>query len=202
MTTRPLSRPAALALAFAFAPSVLAPALLGCDDAPAPSSSAPAPTRSTTPRAAAPEQSHDAGTPTAVYSYNPLGKRDPFRDPEIDQGQVQVGTSSNSCQEPLCQWDREQLTLVAVVSGDANPIAMVEDPNGVGHLLRRNTRIGKQGGKVTQVLRDCIIVTEYWAGPDGKVNANPVKTCIKGEDKEPVLATDLLTGTGSGGGGR
>jgi type IV pilus assembly protein PilP len=171
------------------------------DDAPPPAAApqakpkaAAAPTA--TAAATAPEMAAaDAGTPAAVipvYAYNPLGKRDPFRSyvEETKAGDARDGL----CGEPLCQYDLEQLSLVAVVSGDSNPIAMVEDPSRVGHIIRRGTKIGKQGGQITQVLRDCVIVTEYWTGPDGKHQPNAVKICIK-QDKDIgslVQATDLL----------
>jgi type IV pilus assembly protein PilP len=95
------------------------------------------------------------------------------------------------CAEPLCNFDLDQLTLVAVVSGDANPVGMLEDPTKVGHLVHRNTRVGKQGGKVTQIQRDCVVVTEYFQSPDGKVNPNRVNLCIK-TDKRSAPILDLL----------
>ena len=129
-----------------------------------------------------------------IYNYNPVGKRDPFRSPLGDpQKKKEEGTPGEDpgCQEPLCAFDLEQLTLVAVVSGDANPIAMLEDPNRVGHIVRRNTRAGKQGGKVTQILRDCIVITEYFLGADGKKNPNRVNICVKKEAAQaPTI--DLL----------
>jgi len=127
-----------------------------------------------------------------VYSYNPVGKRDPFRSP-VEDLHVENQGGSASCNEPLCTWDLDQLTLVAVVTGDANPIAMVEDPQGRGFVVRRNTRMGKQGGKVTNILRDSITVTEYFTGQDGRVNANPVSMKLKA-DSVLAPAMDLSTG--------
>jgi type IV pilus assembly protein PilP len=123
------------------------------------------------------------------YMYNPVGKRDPFRSP--DEGQRGPKESDVSCNEPLCGFDLDQLQLVAVVSGDANPVAMVEDGARVGYLVHRNSRVGKQGGKVTQIQRDCVVVTEYFQTPDGKVNPNRVNLCIK-TDKRSVPVLDLL----------
>jgi type IV pilus assembly protein PilP len=137
------------------------------EGAPAPAAVAPL-----TKKAAA---SADAGVTLAAvitaYSYNPVAKRDPFRSP-VDEGAPR-GNEGN-CNEPLCQFDMDQLLLVAVVTGDANPIAMVEDPSRRGYIVRRGSRMGKQGGKVTQILRESVVVTEYWTAPDGKVNPNPV----------------------------
>jgi type IV pilus assembly protein PilP len=124
------------------------------------------------------EAAADAGTAAYVYAYNPLGRRDPFRvyaaNPTASEGMA----TGPGCNDPLCQYDLEQLNLVAIVTGDANPIAMVEDPGRVGHIIRRNSQMGRQGGRVTQILRDCVIVTEYFQDPSGKSHANPLKMCI------------------------
>jgi len=147
------------------------------------------------PRAKAPAAA-DAGTniaSTVPYLYNPVAKRDPFRNLlDEPRGGPGIGERVEGvCNEPLCTFDLDQLTLVAVVSGDANPVGMLEDPSKVGHLVHRNTRVGKQGGKVTQIQRDCVVVTEYFQTPDGKVNPNRVNICIKA-DKRSVPVLDLL----------
>ena len=59
--------------------------------------------------------------------------------------------------------------------------------------MRRNTRVGRQGGKVTQIMSDAVVITEYFTTPDGKTTANPVTLAIKAE-KLPEQETDLATG--------
>jgi len=127
-----------------------------------------------------------------AYVYNPVGKRDPFRSPEAEPA-TQAALANASCNEPLCRFDVDQLTLVAVVSGDANPLAMVQDPAGRGYFVRRNSRVGRQGGKVTQIMSDAVVITEYFTTPDGKTTANPVTLAIKSE-KPAEPETDLATG--------
>lgn len=153
------------------------------------------------PAAAAPAKKKvEAPAPAPVdqapleYSYNPVGKRDPFRSLSLDQLSLNEGKESEVvCAEPLCQFSLDDLTVVAVVSGDANPLAMLEDKNKVGHVVRRNSKVGRQGGKVTQVLRDCIVVTSFITGPDGKAQPNKVNMCIQPDArKAPVL--DLFDG--------
>jgi len=176
-----------------FISGAFALALTGCGEEPPP----PAPATPRPPSAASQKdkaaETPVAAPPTYVYNYNPVGKRDPFRSPvdEMKPDAPQLGPQV-ACNEPLCQWDIDQLKLVAVVSGDANPLAMVEDPLGRGHIVRRNTRMGRQGGKVTQILRDEVIVTEVITTPE-RVISNPVKLELRQESQRDP-AYDLMTG--------
>lgn len=151
-----------------------------------------APPPSSRPKAAAVPDAGTSIVSTVPYLYNPVAKRDPFRN-LLDEPKSTTGERNpdGMCNEPLCTFDLDQLTLVAVVSGDANPVGMLEDPTKIGHLVHRNSRVGKQGGKVTQIQRDCVVVTEYFQSPDGKVNPNKVNLCIK-SDKRSVPVLDLL----------
>ncbi len=165
----------------------------GCSEEAPPPAPAAAAAAAKKPLAAA---AADAGTAiggalATQYSYNPVAKRDPFRSPVDDL--IARGPETGNCNEPLCQFDMDQLLLVAVVTGDANPIAMVEDPTKRGHIIKRGSRMGKQGGKVTQILRDSVIVTEYWTAPDGKVNPNPVSLKLSA-DKTVAVDMDMMKG--------
>jgi type IV pilus assembly protein PilP len=164
-------------------------ALGACGNAPPPPSAAKGTQASAK---AAPLPTPAAAPAGPAYIYNPIGKRDPFRSPDLDLARASA-VSNTACNEPLCKFDLDQLTLVAVVSGDSNPVAMVQDSQGRGYILHRNTRIGRQGGKVTQILRDSVIVTEYFTAPDGKSNANQLTLAIKA-DRQAPQELDLSTG--------
>ena len=169
----------------------------GSDSGSAPLASAGKPTARAAKRdagSASPEAT-PAPAPIAtqfVYAYNALGKRDPFRSPE-ELRRSAASAGSAPCRDPLCQWDLSQLQLKAVVTGDANPFAMLEDPQGAGHIVRRNSQVGRQGGRVTQILRDSLTITEYFTQPDGKRAAMP-KDVSMDPDKGFVPATDLRSG--------
>jgi type IV pilus assembly protein PilP len=163
-----------------------------CDDPPPP---APAPAGPAKPKAVEAAPAQDSAQ-NYVYVYNPLNKRDPFRNLFIQQDQTgnqKVPETTQVCTDPLCQLDLDELTLVAVISGDTNPVAMLEDRGGVGHVVRRNSRIGRMGGKVSAVLRDCIEVTSFIATPDGKMQPNRSSLCVKeAANQGPVQ--DLMQG--------
>ncbi|HEX5748696.1 MAG TPA: pilus assembly protein PilP [Archangium sp.] len=174
----------------------LALALAGCgEEAPPPAAAASKPKAEAQKEKAAAPVTTVTAAPGYVYSYNPMGRRDPFRSPIEDmvRENPQPGAQVSACTEPLCQWDIDQLKLVAVVTGDANPMAMVEDPMGRGHIVRRNTRMGRQGGKVTQILREEVIVTETTTTAD-RVVYNPVKLELKQREGRVDPAYDLMTG--------
>lgn len=141
------------------------------------------------------EQAAVSAVTQVDYVYSSLNKRDPFRSPiEVSTGPVNPTGAQpvEDCTDPLCQGDLDDFRVVAVVSGDANPLAMVEDRGGVGHIVRRNTRIGKQGGKVTQILRDCIVVLSFVSGgADGKPQALKQNMCVQ-TDANNNSALDLF----------
>lgn len=132
-------------------------AALGCSDpTPPPEPPMPMPT----PKPKATEEEAEPEEFEEEYIFSPVGKRDPFR-PYLDRMVPESVMAPDPLCGPLCNWELEQLRLAAVVSGMASPLAMVEDPQGNGHNVRRGTSIGKRNGKVTEILRDRIIVTEY-----------------------------------------
>jgi type IV pilus assembly protein PilP len=172
------------------AAALLALALAACGGDPPPAA----------PAAAPPKKKVEAPAPVATtaaaveYAYAPIGKRDPFRAPSMDlPGAGGDKPEDIVCDEPLCKIDLDELTVVAVVSGDANPLAMVEDRNGVGYIVRRNSKMGRQGGKVSQVLRDCIVVTSFITGPDGKGQPNKANLCVR-QDPRSQAPMDLFQG--------
>jgi hypothetical protein len=62
-------------------------------------------------------------------------------------------------------------------------------------VVRRNTKVGKQAGKVTAILKDCIVVTSFILGPDGRSQPNRQNLCVSTEGAvtgTPVL--DLMNG--------
>ncbi len=52
----------------------------------------------------------------------------------------------------------EELALIAVVSGDAQPRAMFRDPGGLGQTVKRGDYLSKSGARVTKILSDRVIL--------------------------------------------
>ena len=106
----------------------------------------------------------ESAVPVAAYSYDPVGKRDPFRETIHTPCCVVVTT----CQGPLCGYSLEELKLTGVISGLANPVAVIENGQGKAFHLYRGSQIGRNGGVVKQVLRDSIVVAESFGDAGGK----------------------------------
>ena len=66
------------------------------------------------------------------------------------------------------KFELDQYRLTALVTGTAQPKAMVEDPNGTGHVVHIGSRLGKNSGRVTRIAEDAIVVTEEFRNPLGE----------------------------------
>ena len=114
------------------------------------------------------------------YTYDPTGRRDPFRPfgqfgPKVLQA-IQVpganGASPVMSSEPLQQYDLSQLKVVGIVWEIRNPKAMVQDPLGKLHLVLKESKIGRNNGFVAAIREGEVIVVEPTVSEDGMQTAN------------------------------
>ena len=127
-----------------------------------------------TPKAAAPAAARPAAAPAAPaaaapdaeVAYSSVGKRDPFKS-FLGDLRSSTGAVATRCNTPLGRFELDQLRLVAVVTGLADPLAMVEAPTGVGYALRKGACIGKNGGVVATIRTGEVVVTEWAMRADG-----------------------------------
>ncbi len=98
----------------------------------------------------------------ARYSYNSIGKRDPFRS-FIAKEVVVVGDGGPL--GPLQLHDIDAYQLRGIVWNIQAPRALVEDPDGIGHVVELGTLIGRNWGKVTQIKPEEVIITEEYRDP-------------------------------------
>jgi len=125
--------------------------------------SPPPPPRRAPPPAPAPkvmeEDAAATAAPTNIYVYSPIGKRDPFQNQVVTAGITHIEVKGRT-KTPLEKWGLDQLKLSLTVTGTATPLAMVEDPDHRGWAVHLGDFIGQNGGKVTGIHKDEIIVTE------------------------------------------
>ena len=108
----------------------------------------------------------------AEYAYNPLGKPDPFK-PFIQMTPSKL-YSKNVPQTPLQKYEISQLTLVAIITTPEGNIALIEDSAGKGYFLKKGTEIGKNDGKVKQILKDKVIIEEVYEDIFGQKKINEI----------------------------
>jgi type IV pilus assembly protein PilP len=147
-----------------------------CDSkAPTPAARPAAPAAAPSPAPAAPAVAPAAAAAAAPaeeekkapeWAYSSVGKRDPFRS-FLAELEMQGGALATRCATPLGKFELEQLKLAAVIVGLADPVAMVQAPNGVGYTIRRGACIGKNGGTVAAVRSGEVVVTEFAVRADG-----------------------------------
>lgn len=65
----------------------------------------------------------------------------------------------------------EELTLIAVITGDANPRAMFRDPSGLGQVIKRGDYVSKSAARITKILSDRVVLELAEATSGGETRA-------------------------------
>ncbi len=127
---------------------------------------------------------------TVKFVYSPVKKRDPFRSHHVSnrentpapQTQAASGTPTPTpvllpkrVPTPLERYELDALRVVATITGVANPMAMIEVPEGNrGYIARRGTLVGRNNGRITRIHPDSITVSEIYRDVTGKRIVNLV----------------------------
>jgi type IV pilus assembly protein PilP len=103
------------------------------------------------------------------YSYNPIGKRDPFRS-FLGTGKADAGEGPERV--GLQKFELDQYVLTGIIWGIDRPRALLEDPEKVGHVAEIGTYVGRNWGKVTAITSGEVVVTEEYQTIDGELVVN------------------------------
>jgi type IV pilus assembly protein PilP len=90
------------------------------------------------------------------YSYNPSGRRDPFA---VVLKDARTGEENQSL-PPLQQLSLTELNLIGIVWGGFGYSAMMQAPDGKGYTVRQGTRVGPNGGAVSSITENALVVQE------------------------------------------
>jgi len=110
------------------------------------------------------EESEELGR---AYLYDPTGKTDPFKS-FITTREEQKAKEKTKPRTYLETLDLSQLNLSVIVIGPKGKWAMVKDPKGVGHVIKKGTPIGTNGGVVYKIDEGEVIVREEYQDFRGK----------------------------------
>jgi len=116
------------------------------------------------------------------YAYNPAGKPDPFK-PFIQLTPTKVGAKGVPL-TPLQRYETSQLKLVAIIAAREGNVALVEDSAGKGYFLKKGTAIGKNDGKVTQILKDRVVIEEFAQDLSGQTKQSEVLLYLHRPEEE------------------
>jgi type IV pilus assembly protein PilP len=116
-------------------------------------------------------------SPVPSWAYSPVGKRDPFRSYLAELRQQKQSGQERKIEETE-KFELDQYQLRGLVTGTAQPSAMVEDPEGKGHVLHVGSKLGKNSGRVTRITSVAIIVTEEKPAPTGERVRVPITIAL------------------------
>jgi len=163
--------------------------------------------------AAAPKKPNNAPNAPSIisfipegYRYDSTGKTDPFlsyltkrdelfknleekRRKELDA--LDTLRSMREIRTELQKFDLTQLTLSSIISDGNGVWAMVVDPMGMGHVIKKDSLIGKSGGFVDQIIRK-IEHTEYGSKYIRKVIIKEPYVSKEGNLEYRLVEMDLI----------
>jgi type IV pilus assembly protein PilP len=105
------------------------------------------------------------------YTYNPVGKRDPFK-PFIALGPKK--TAPTAPLTPLQRYDVSELKLVGILKGQAGYRALVEDAGGKGFIITKGTPIGRGNGHVKEIHDNRVIIEQTHKDIFGQVTQKEI----------------------------
>ena len=107
----------------------------------------------------------------APFRYNPEEKRDPFRSFIRLVGFM----DEEGVTAPLERFDLSQLLVTAIVWGNEEPRALVQDPSGKEYIVSEGTSIGKNKGKVVRIEDNLVLVKETYIDYRDRASTNEVE---------------------------
>ncbi|MBZ0273541.1 pilus assembly protein PilP [bacterium] len=96
------------------------------------------------------------------YMYDPINKIDPFARFSSD---VDYPFAGGKDENILTQYEVRYFRLVGVVTDDAQPRAIFEDPKGRAYVVNIGTAIGRNLGVIDQITDNAVVITEQRFNP-------------------------------------
>jgi Tfp pilus assembly protein PilP len=113
------------------------------------------------------------GNETVGYIYDPRGKTDPFKSFIAEQEAIKEKKESKP-RTYLETLDLSQLDLIAIVVDSKEKWAMVRESKGLGHVIRKGTPIGTNGGVVFEINESEVVIREKYKDFRGQVSIKDI----------------------------
>jgi type IV pilus assembly protein PilP len=107
--------------------------------------------------------------PEAVYTYNPEGKRDPFKPAisnEVKKELLKI--------PPLQRVEPKDLKLLGIAWGWFGYSAMVQTPDGKAYPIRVGTQVGPRNGSVKSIGERSLTIEERYTDIYGEKKINKI----------------------------
>lgn len=111
------------------------------------------------------------------YTYNPVGKRDPFK-PFIALGPKKT-VRRKAPITPLQRYDVSELKLVGILKAPGGYRALVEDAGGKGFIIGKGTLIGPGDGRVKAIQEDRVIIEETYRDIFGQIKRREISMPLR-----------------------
>ena len=114
-----------------------------------------------------------------TYFYDPRGKTDPFKSfiAKMEAVEKKKRQKPRTYLETL---ELSQLALIAIIVGPKGNWAMVREAKGTGHVIRKGTAIGTNGGIVHEINDRAVIIREEYKDFKGRIKYRDIAKRVPG----------------------
>lgn len=115
-----------------------------------------------------------------VYVYDPKGRRDPFAT------LVEVKTATKKPRKdatPIESFEVEEIKLIAIAWDQQRSYAMVTLPDKKSFTIRKGMTIGLSGGKIVEITRDSVLITEQVKDYNGQIKTKDTIMKLRKEEE-------------------
>ena len=116
--------------------------------------------------------------------YEASGKRDPFRS-FLSTTQIE-DIDEEMAKDPKRRFDVRQYALTGIIWNVTAPIALIEDPDGIGHVVEVGEYLGNKWGKVREIRDNSVIVVEEVTTTDGEIVPKPILLTLREDGIAPL----------------
>jgi type IV pilus assembly protein PilP len=109
-----------------------------------------------------------------AYTYDPTGRRDPFKPLIAAKGPTPVPEPERMTCPPLQDFELASLKLIAIVWGELGRKAMLKAPNGRGYAVTENMQVGSHCGRVRRIDPHALFIEERRKDAEGNVSTEEV----------------------------
>ena len=140
----------------------------------------------TEPTDAIPPEFQEGNKEASVY--RPKSERDPFKSFVATRTEATLKTrKAPKVKTPLQRYSLDQLKVVGIIAGGTVRKALVEDDVGKGYVVSAGDAVGSEGGKITSIRQDRIIIESTYTDVLGneKVRRITKKLYVSEEGENP-----------------